>query len=1157
MLSPDCPLVLGGRYRLLSEIGRGGAGVVYMADDLDGGGQVAVKVLLRTHAAGTAAASRFEREIRAMRLLDAPGFVRMLDAGFARELDGAPFLVMELLRGHDLEQLVTTQGRRSPGEVQRWLGEVAETLELAHARGLSHRDLKPANLFLAIGDDGRERVKILDLGLVKAVEPGALGASGGITATGTAIGTPIYMAPEQARGRSDQIGPAADVWAIGLIAVRLLTGDIYWTANSMAELMAALLVMQLYPPSTRWRWLPPAFDAWFLRSCDRDPAGRFPSVRQQSLALRAALEGSSAAAEPPGAGGPASRRGGVPADMLSTDTIELAGTVEAPPQALPGGAHRDSDRFLAPPGLHGTSPPGLHGTSPPGLHGAPPLGPHGTLPPGASLPLGSHSTPPLGTSPPPPGSSSTPPLGLFGSPEAERPRHNLPVQRTPFVGRARERAEIAALLLEPKAGLLTLTGVGGTGKTRLALQVAEELVPAFAGGVCFVPLASLREAALVPSAIAQALCLGEGGARPDLERVVQFLRDRRLLLLLDNLEHLTAAAPAIAHLAASCPHLSLLVTSRAALNLSGERRYVVPPLEVPEPRDVTVDAALASSAVSLFCRRAAAIKPGFQLGPDNAAEIVEICARLDGLPLAIELAASRLRVLTPAALLSRFGDRGAAGRASAPAGSFRLLTGGARDLPERQQTMRAAIDWSYGLLDPEEQLAFRTLAVFAGGFSLAMADQMCAFRDPALDALGILESLIDKSLVLQVAGEEPRFQMLTILREYGLDRLVEEGAAEACNRRFVELSLELADRAAEALGGTEQAAWLAALDLEHDNLRLALELALAGADAGAAVRLAAALSRFWYIHGHYQEGRAWLGRALAGAGGVAPEHVASALRGAGRLALLQCDYREARALLERGATLYRELGDEGGLASVIQILGSVAREQGDYERALTLHGESLALATRRGDTLEAARALGYSGFAAWLSGDTARAEGACRLALPELRRAGDREGTATALLYLGCAALYRGELGEAVRLCEESEGLSRQVKFKEGIAWTSNILGLIAIERGDLALAERRLRASLRLHRELGDLWRSASVLEALACAAVRAGKAERGARLLGGAAALREAIGTPVPPIERPALEACVEAARAALGAAVDDARFLEGRGAGLDATIATALSE
>ncbi|MDC0677371.1 protein kinase domain-containing protein [Sorangium atrum] len=1141
MLSPDCPLVLGGRYRLLSEIGRGGAGVVYMADDLDGGGRVAVKVLLRTHAAGTAAASRFEREIRAMRLLDAPGFVRMLDAGSARELDDAPFLVMELLRGHDLEQLVTTQGRRSPGEVQRWLGEVAETLELAHARGLSHRDLKPANLFLALGDDGRERVKILDLGLVKAVDPGALGASGGITATGTAIGTPIYMAPEQARGRSDQIGPAADVWAIGLIAVRLLTGDIYWTANSMAELMAALLVMRLYPPSTRWRWLPPAFDAWFLRSCDRDPAGRFPSVRQQSLALRAALEGSSAAAEPPGAGGPASRGGGVSADMLSTDTIELAGTVEAPPQALAGGAHRDSDRFL---------PPRLDGTSPPGLHGAPPPGPHGTSPHGLS------GAPPRGTTPPP-GSYSTPPLGLFGSPEAERPRHNLPVQRTPFVGRARERAEIAALLLDPRAGLLTLTGVGGTGKTRLALQVAEELVPAFPGGVCFVPLASLCEAALVPSAIAQALCLGEGGARPDLERVVQFLRDRRLLLLLDNLEHLTAAAPAIAHLAASCPHLSLLVTSRAALNLSGERRYVVPPLEVPEPRDVTVDAALASSAVSLFCRRAAAIKPGFQLGPDNAAEIVEICARLDGLPLAIELAASRLRVLTPAALLSRFGDRGAAGRASAPAGSFRLLTGGARDLPERQQTMRAAIDWSYGLLDPEEQLAFRTLAVFAGGFSLAMADQMCAFRDPALDALGILESLIDKSLVLQVAGEEPRFQMLTILREYGLDRLAEEGAAAACNRRFVELSLELADRAAEALGGTEQAAWLAALDLEHDNLRLALELALAGADAGAAVRLAAALSRFWYIHGHYQEGRAWLGRALAGAAGVAPEHVASALRGAGRLALLQCDYREARALLERGATLYRELGDEGGLASVIQILGSVAREQGDYERALALHGESLALATRRGDTLEAARALGYSGFAAWLSGDTARAEGACRLALPELRRAGDREGTATALLYLGCAALYRGELGEAARLCEESEGLSRQVKFKEGIAWTSNILGLIAIERGDLALAERRLRASLRLHRELGDLWRSASVLEALARAAVRAGKAERGARLLGGAAALREDIGTPVPPIERPALTECAAAARAALGGAVHEACLLEGRGAGLDATIAAALSE
>ncbi|WP_437630317.1 protein kinase domain-containing protein [Sorangium sp. So ce854] len=1157
MLHPDRPLVLAGRYRLVSEIGRGGAGAVYRADDLDGGGQVAVKVLLRAHRGGPTQA-RFEREIRAMRRLDAPGFVRMLDAGVARELDDAPFLVMELLRGHDLEHLVATQGRRSPDEVLRWLGEVAEALEVAHAQSLFHRDLKPANLFLAAGDDGRERVKILDLGLVKELDNGALGASGGITATGTAVGTPIYMAPEQARGRAGQIGPAADVWAIGLIAVRLLTGDIYWTASSMAELMAALLVMRLYPPSTRWRWLPPAFDAWFLRSCDRDPARRFPSVREQSAALRAALEGYCAPAAPADGEGPLSTEGFVPPEMLSTETIEIAGTVEAPSQrptqAAPAAAAGGDGRHVP-----GSGPADAAGAPPPGQGTPPPLDLQ------RSPPLDLQRSPPLDLQRSPPlDLHASPQPGLHASPEPERPRHNLPVQRTPFVGRARERAEIAALVVEPSAGLLTLTGVGGTGKTRLALQVAEDLVPAFSGGVCFVPLASLRDPALVPSAIAQALCLGEGGARPDLSRVAQFLRDRRALLVLDNLEHLTAAAPAIAHLAASCPRLALLVTSRAALNLSGERRYVVPPLELPEPREVTVDAALASSAVSLFCRRASAIAPGFQLGPGNVAEVVEICARLDGLPLAIELAASRLRVLSsPAALLARLRDRGAAGRGGAAAGSFRLLTGGARDLPERQQTMRAAIDWSYGLLDPGEQLAFRTLAVFPGSFSLAAADRMCAFRDPALDTLGTLESLVDKSLLLPVAGEEPRFQVLAILREYGLERLEEEGAAAACNRRFVALSLELAERAAEALRGPEQAAWLAALELEHDNLRLALELSLQGAadgeggGAAVAVRLAAALAWFWYIHGHYQEGRAWLGRALAGAEGVAPEHVAAALRGAGKLALLQCDYREARALLERGAALYRGLGDERGLASVIQILGSVAREQGDYERALSLHGESLALATRRGDTLEAAHALGYTGFAAWLSGDIPRAESACRLALAELRRAGDREGTATALLNLGCAAFYRGELGEAARLCDESEGLSRQVKFKEGIAWTSNIQGLIAIERGDLAFSGRRLRASLRLHRELGDLWRSASVIEALARAAVAAGRPERGARLLGGAAALREAIGTPVPPIERPALAACVEAARAALGDAAHEARVVEGRGAGLDATMAAALAE
>ncbi len=517
----------------------------------------------------------------------------------------------------------------------------------------------------------------------------------------------------------------------------------------------------------------------------------------------------------------------MPADMLSTDTIELAGTVEAPPQRAPRRRAPRLGPLPAAARLHGTSPPGLHGAPPPGLPGASPPG----------LP----GAPPRGTSPPP-GSYSTPPLGLFGSPEAERPRHNLPVQRTPFVGRARERAEIAALLLDPRAGLLTLTGVGGTGKARLALQVAEELVPAFPGGVCFVPLASLCEAALVPSAIAQALCLGEGGARPNLERVVQFLRDRR------------AAAPARQPRAPD---------GRGAGDRAPRRELPAPLAPRDEPRRAEPlgraalrrAAAGGAGAARRHGRRRAGELGGEPVLPPGRRDQARLPARprqrrgdrgdlrAPRRPAARDRARRVApRVLTPAALLSRFGDRGAAGRASAPAGSFRLLTGGARDLPERQQTMRAAIDWSYGLLDPEEQLAFRTLAVFAGGFSLAMADQMCAFRDPALDALGILESLIDKSLVLQVAGEEPRFQMLTILREYGLDRLVEEGAAAACNRRFVELSLELADRAAEALGGTEQAAWLAALDLDHDNLRLALELALAGADAGAAVRLAAALA---------------------------------------------------------------------------------------------------------------------------------------------------------------------------------------------------------------------------------------------------------------------------------------------------------------------------
>ncbi|MEO6891702.1 MAG: adenylate/guanylate cyclase domain-containing protein, partial [Ktedonobacteraceae bacterium] len=455
---------------------------------------------------------------------------------------------------------------------------------------------------------------------------------------------------------------------------------------------------------------------------------------------------------------------------------------------------------------------------------------------------------------------------------------NLPMQSTPFIGRQREIATIEQLVRREDVRLLTLTGPGGMGKTRLALQVAASLSDLFADGIYFVDLAPVSDPAVILTAIAQTLGLREEGGQPLLEHFTEELRHKHMLLLLDNFEQVIGAALQVAELLASCPCLKMIVTSRIVLRVQAEREYIVPPLSLPDPisaPDLTVFTQY--ETVALFTQRAQAVNPNFQLTVSNASAIAEILARLDGLPLAIELAAARMKLLSPDALLARLSQR------------LQVLTSGIRDVAVRQQTLRNTIEWSYLLLDAQEQQLFERLSIFAGGCTLEAVEAVCAALDgevgPALDTIS---SLLDKSLLRREthnAGEEPRFIMLETIREYGLEALSASGEKEAVRKAHGAYFLAFAQRADEQLWGPEQALWLGRLEQEHDNMRAAMQWSLeqTGSEREIALRLGAALRSFWYTRGYFSEGLDFLERALVQSGEVAAPVRAVALYSAARL----------------------------------------------------------------------------------------------------------------------------------------------------------------------------------------------------------------------------------------------------------------------------------
>ncbi len=726
---------------------------------------------------------------------------------------------------------------------------------------------------------------------------------------------------------------------------------------------------------------------------------------------------------------------------------------------------------------------------------------------------------------------------------------NLPLQATPLIGREREVEAVCALLGSPETRLLTLLGPGGTGKTRVGLQVAAELADTFEDGVFFVPIAAITDPALVAPTIARVLGLSEGPQPPE-ELLEGYLRDRQTLLLLDNLEQVIEAAPVVERLLSSAANLKILATSRIPLGLYGEYEFPVPPLSLPDPDSLPpLERLTEYEAIRLFVERARAVKPDFSLTEENAPAVVEICARLDGLPLTIELAAARIKLLPPRVLLDRLGNR------------LKILTGGARNLPERQRTLRNAIEWSYGLLDEGEKLLFGRLGVFSGGATLEAIEAVCdAGGDLPTDAFDGASSLLDKSLLRQEEGaaDEPRFAMLETIHEFASEMLEESVEVEAVRRAHAKYFLDLAEEAEPMLWGAEDAVWLDRLEQEHDNVRAALTWSMEHGEVELALRLGGALRWFWNMGGYYGEGRNWLEAVLAKEGPASAQARARALEGVGWLANQQGDLNRAEATAEEGLTLSAEAGLGEVVAAGFQnVLGDAARHRGDYERAVELLEKSLALHRAVNDTRGVAWSLGSLATVSTDLGNYEQAKQLYEEGLVLSRDLGGAELLGAYLISLGYEYLLEGDPERATELNEEAVWLYRKRGRKSLLQAALDNLGWSALIKGNHQRSEALFEESLVLCKDLGDKLVGSESIEGLACVAGAGGEAERAAKLFGAAEALREATGYQLGTRARSRTESYLATARAQVDVATWSAAWEKGRSMEFEDAVIYALGD
>jgi predicted ATPase/DNA-binding CsgD family transcriptional regulator len=709
-------------------------------------------------------------------------------------------------------------------------------------------------------------------------------------------------------------------------------------------------------------------------------------------------------------------------------------------------------------------------------------------------------------------------------------RGTVPAALTPLVGRDDEKDEAVRLLGATR--LLTLAGPGGVGKTSLAVAVAATLGRRFSDGAWWVDLAPVTDPRLVVGALVSSLSVPQSADEEPERALLGHLHDQETLLILDNCEQVAGECARVVEMVLrSCPEVRVLATSRELVGVPGEAVLRLSGLS-----------SRSGAPLELFRQRAAAVAPGFSLGHDQEREVISLCEALDGLPLAIELAAVRAGVLPVAEITTRLRQ------------DLRILQNPSRNASRRHQTLEATLDWSYRLLTPTEQAMLRRLSVFTGSFSLAAAEAVAFRAGIARDQfVQLLGWLVDKSLVhVAERGAEHRYRLLETIRYFAYERLREAFETSSAHEAHLSFFLQLARKGRDRLDGSDQPEWLEKLEIEQDNLRGALSWAHA-CDPESMGQLTGALWPFWYRRGYYAEAREWVERAVALLEEMTPATRAETLTGAGVLAFLHCDYPLALERLSAAREFYESLDDVPGLARVLQRLGSVAREQGRYGDARSLHRESRSLYERLGSRTGMAASDDYLGFAAWLEGDFEEAERCIRRALDFFELSGFRQETAAAYVNLGAMCFHRGDREAAAAYLEQARAIASSIGYREGVAWSLHFLGSIGAASGEPA-AHDQLAEALRIHVSLGDRWRIASVLETVGCLAST--PPTQAAELLGVAASLREVSGGPIPPVERGAVDAARDRAMAALGQGAFEQAWADGRAGSMDESVGRALT-